>query len=499
MTLSLLLEVSESQDINTPCFRGFTALDYVNNILPLLDGLEESERLAFLDGLDVIIPGPTDVKGRELLRKKYFDCQTILKNHGAVDRIKSDISVEQNCRDMTFLMESNGSYSIAASTPYALLLRLTSFVFYSKESAIDMLLTYKNYIHPLELLTLLKIRFYFLTHLPAKALALCNDSTFRKGVTLCDNEHIILHLMSLKNDNDCSNFDDEKMKIGRTSSVSSEDGGLSVSQRDIVDGMERNSLKRVKNYLYIKGVDTTIVPSSDEDEYIVQNSCVGKTIEGDELLIFDKFLTCMKKCFDSVEMVSTSLVLRLSGRFFILDNVTVSVDFKKSTSWTCRLICDQSQPPFHLPGTTSKQAVCKMKAITLRCIPAHKMMRGKSVFALQMSFMDPAAKSIQLEEDAVFAIKDEVCLTCAKVLYGIACDAFSPDIPLMRSAPLLTSKKSTVDILEEASAIQRRGEMEALPCCHHQMSKLERQYQRQGAEGNYFHRYFLSIISYLPF
>jgi hypothetical protein len=136
---------------------------------------------------------------------------------------------------------------------------------------------------------------------------------------------------------------------------------------------------------------------------------------------------------------------------------------------------------------TAAHAPCFIKSLSLRCKPAHKMMRGKAVYELQTSFVDtvPLAQvGIQLEEAVIAALKEDLCLLCAKVLYGFACDAFSPDIPLLR-APRLLSSKSTIDIFEEASESQSRGEMEALQSCQRQISFLENEFSRQETAGSW--------------
>ena len=371
-------------------------------------------------------------------------------------------------------------------TPYATLLRLTSFLFYSKEEAELLLLTYKSYISPYELLRLFKIRFYHLTKLPEKALALCNASAFQLGVSFDEVEHITLQLLALE-DKDLDN------KSSKYANENRDESSSSSSEKELVDGMERQSLVRkrgdsvtstgAKNY--IKGVDTSLqLSSSNESAFTVQNSCIGKIYSGDDMSILNKLMECLRKCFDSVEMVSHALILRGSGRFFILENVSMCRTYRDITSWSCRLVSDNStQSGLRIPGVSEIQVPCKISSLSLRCMPAHKMMRGKAVYELQVSFVDTIAQSIELDAAVLATHKEELCLVCAKVLFGFACDAFSPDIPLLRAPRLLTSK-STIDIFEEASDTKCRGEMEALQSCQRQLTFLENEFSLQVVEGS---------------
>lgn len=474
-TVSLLLEVGRGQDINTPCFSGNTALDYVNKTLAWLEtGDTSAEELPFFSDFNVVF---TSVD-YEKKKQKYMRCQAVLKKHGALERTNAFISVEQGCRDMTFSSAKGGTYAIASATPYAALLRLTSFLFYSKKDAELLLLTYKAYITPSELLRLCKIRFYQLNNLPEKSLALCDEQSFQLGVSFDEAEHVTLQLLALEDTSEDQNNGD-RATVSTTSS----------SEKELAEGMEQQSLGRKNSSRdsknYIKGVDTSVQQSSDnESSFIVQNSCIGKIFSGcDNLSILKKLLACLSRCFDGVEMVSHSLILRDSGRFFILENLSMSRVYKDSTSWSCRLVSPSSESGFRIPGVSVAQAPCKITSLSLRCMPAHKMMRGKAVFELQVSFLDNIAQSIQVEAAVLAAHKEELSLLCAKVLFGFACDAFSPDIPLLRAPRLLTSK-STIDMFEEASPSASQGEMEALQSCQRQIAVLEKEFnQHKENEG----------------
>jgi hypothetical protein len=485
-TLSLLLEVGQGQDVNTICFRGFTPLDYVNKTLSWLETSDPNPtRPLFFDDFNLVFSRNEDIRRR--VKQKYVNCRGMLKKFGAVERTDAKVSVEQTCRDMTFSGARGGAYSVAAATPFAAVRRLTSFLFYSKEDAELLLLTYKAYISPSELLRLFKIRFYQLNNLPEKALALCDAVAVQLGVSFDDIEQVGLRLVALED-----STAEEGTAAGGGGSGVGEGGGK--EEKDLAESMRQQSLVRKRGDSitakdagkknFIKGVETSLQPSrtDDDESFTVQNTCIGKIYNGDEKAILRKLLSCLARCFDGVEIVSNTLILRESGRYFNLENLSMSRVFKDSTSWSCRLAGDSSQPSVQVPGVTAAQAPCQITSLSLRCKPAHKMMRGKAVFELQASFSDQVAGALQLEEAVVAGLKDEMCLMCAKVLYGFACDAFSPDIPLLR-APRLLASRSTIDMFEEASDAQCRGEMEALQSCQQQLVVLENEFNRQESEG----------------
>mmetsp|Transcript_20244 Transcript_20244/g.34135 ORF Transcript_20244/g.34135 Transcript_20244/m.34135 type:complete len:1344 (-) Transcript_20244:174-4205(-) len=497
-TLSLLLDVSHGQDVNILCFSGYTALDYVHKVLAWLENDDLSLEIpSFVD--DFNLKFSRSDASRRKWKQKYIKSEAVLKKFGALERTNANISVEQNCRDMTFTSAKSGAYSIATATPYAALVRLTSFLFYSKAEADLFLLSYKSFIGPSELLKLFKVRFYMLTNLPEKAVSICDDLAFQNGTTFQGVEVITLQLQALEAIGQRNSLTTAKNSGGTedggageedSNSNSNSSGDSNQVNKSETGILRRNSFARKRGESigtkdsagYIKGMETSVQPADNNDVFSVHNICFGKPSCSNDGEILPKLLECLNRCFDGIEMISNCLVLRGSGRYFLFENVSVLRDFKGSTSWSCILGGDCSQGgDFFVPGVAEAQAPCKINSLSLRCKPAPKMMRGKAVFELQISFSNVMGPCAALEDDVISTIKDELCLTCAKVLYGFACDAFSPNIPLLR--PRLLTSKSTIDVFEEATEMQSRGEMEALQACERQVSILENEFNQSEGGG----------------
>jgi hypothetical protein len=482
-TLSLLLDVSRGQDVNIVCFSGRTALDYTHETLNWLQSEDKGkERLSYFDDFNLVFPNCSEESLRNL-KQRYMNCEAVLKKFGALERTNAHIPVEQHCRDMAFSSSKNGTYVVASATPYAALVRLTSFLFYSKSNADLFLLSYKSFISPLELLKLFKIRFYILNNLPEKAVVLSDNSAFSLGLTFEDIELIILQFRVIEDMGKSGRGSDDNRD---RKSPYVQEGPDKNSEADensppsVTGVMRRNSFARKRGESigtkeskgFIKGVETSVHPEDNDDIFSVHNICIGKINCNDDEEILRKLLGSLKKCFDGVEMMSNNLVLRTSGRYFLFENIDIRREFKESTLWSCQLTGNVNESgTFVVPGVVEAQAPCKISSITLRCKPGPKMMRGKAVFELHISFADVLGPCELLEEAAVSAIKDELCFTCAKVLYGFACDAYAPNLPLLR--PRLLTSKSTIDVFEEALESQSRSEMEALQACQRQISVLE--------------------------
>jgi hypothetical protein len=115
---------------------------------------------------------------------RYQHCSQLLLSNGAGKRMNANLPIETNCRDMTFSYAKNGTYSVASATPWALLSRLTTFPHFSVYHATSLLSTYRLYLQPIQLLRLIRLRFYMLTNLSEELV-----TTFRECCESCG-EHL---------------------------------------------------------------------------------------------------------------------------------------------------------------------------------------------------------------------------------------------------------------------------------------------------------------------
>lgn len=102
------------------------------------------------------------------------------------------------------------------------------------------------------------------------------------------------------------------------------------------------------------------------------------------------------------------------------------------TSWSCELYadCTRAIEPLSIPGIdTSPPLITDLHSISLRCRPAHKMLRNKALYELQVCSKIPG------DQNSSESLKDELCLLCAKTVFGLATGLFSPNVPLLCAPP----------------------------------------------------------------
>lgn len=405
-------------------------MDYVNTVLRWLDSSVKSGQPSFFDDFRLSIP---DESAAKLCRQKYDRSKEVLKSRGALERRNEKAPVEQNCRDMIFEVARDGAYFIAAASPYAFLYRLTSFLFYEKDDAQLMLLTYKSYLTPRQLLCLCKIRFFFLLGSLGDALEACSEEAFGLGVVLVEPAAIAAKLVSLEVSR--SEVDKDKEDL-----AGEEAGELTSSRREETTGPKTSAR-------YVKGVESTLAESDDKKgHYVAVNSCIGRVFSEDLQGLLSKFIESILKTGEGVDMMEDSLLCQFTSCFAVLRNISFSQSHKDQTSWTWRFTDSEARGALSCPALGTAALCVEIKSVCLRCKPAHKMMRGKARYELEVSFQLPSPASGVTAED-LEALKETLCSALALALHSFSGCGSLKDGSSKDLTPRLSKKESFIESL----------------------------------------------------
>ncbi len=386
--------ITHDSDINAVDYQGHTALEIVQNTVTALK-------------LD-------DVMSKNTVLVTAFDeCEAFLKSSGAVERFVRDIPVEQNCRDIMFSYSRNGTYSVAAASPWALVNRITTFPYFSQNEASNFLTSYRPFIRPVDLLQLLKMRFYILQNMHERLVENCSSQLFSLGFFLMETKAITLWLLKLESQqpprdkltslkrfesgqirsedsidlkDETNHSESRASPIPDTSSNHVIDTSPTVSPGKTGRSKESSTLDLTKTKL-VKGIES--VAHIDGMEVQMNHTTISNPIDyedSDEVL--RSFIRALGKVFP-MEMFEQDLLLVCGRRYINIPKIHIHRQFASKSSWSVKLTGDcnsisniTSVASSNTEEDQSKRSnmlskIININSLELSCRPGGRLAKGK--------------------------------------------------------------------------------------------------------------------------